>query len=190
MIRNFAFLILTIISISLNGYGQVFDQFSASINSEAIGLPFTNYDPLHPGFELNGTIKRIEKPKSIRYLNTKIGFFYHRRLETAIYIGGEYQHSLKLFRQKISLDLPIGLGYLHSFYPGEVYEQNDNGDFEKINQTGRAHFYTNLGIGFTYLSDSKVQPYIRQELLLETPFANGIPIITHSLVKVGVQIKL
>jgi len=165
-------------------------QAAISLNSEAIGLPFTNYSPIHPGMEIVGTLRKNEQDKSIQYLNLKAGFFYHQRLETAIYLGGEYQYSRKLFRQKLSVDLPVGLGYLHSFYPGEIYEQNENGDFEVVNQLGRAHVYLNLGVGLTYLSASKVQPFVRQELLLEAPFANGIPAIPHSLLKIGIQINL
>ena len=128
---------------------QNIDQFSISLNSEAIGLPFTNYAPIHPGAELSGTFRTIEKDKSFRYLNLKAGFFYHRRLETAIYLGGEYQYSHRLLQDKLSLDVPVGLGYLHSFYPGELYEQNSEGGFEVVNQFGRPHLYLNLGAGFT-----------------------------------------
>lgn len=189
MIKKNVFLAF-FISLSTLGYSQVFQQYAVSLNTEAVGLPFTNYSPIHLGIEITGTIRKVEKSKSIRYTNVKVGFFHHMRLENALYVGGEYQYSQKLFKERLSIDLPMGLGYLHSFYPGEIYEQNEVGDFEKINQIGRSHLYLNLGIGMTYLSESKFQPFVRQELLLETPFANGIPVIHHSLLKIGVQIKL
>lgn len=178
------------LSLPMIGSAQTFHQFSVSFNSEAIGLPFTNYSPIHPGVEVTGTLKKNEQPKNIQCLNVKAGMFHHQKLETAIYLGGEYQYSKKLFNQRLSIDLPVGLGYLHTFYPGELYEQNENGDFEVVNQSGRSHLYVNLGVGLTYLSDGKVQPFVRQELFLETPFANGIPAIPHSLIKLGVQVKL
>jgi len=174
----------------IKGHSQQLKQISIAATTEAIGLPFTNYSPYHPGFEVKGTFKRTEKPQSIRYINANLGFFYHERLETAIYAGGEYQYTQKLFNEKLGLDIPLGLGYLHSFYPNDLYEQTDNGDFEVVSQLGRSHLYANLGVGLTYLGSSKVQPFIRQELLLETPFANGIPVITHSILKIGVHIKL
>jgi len=189
MAKKFVFFCLLLL-FSTNMHSQKLEQLSVLVQSEAIGFPFTNYSPVHLGIELNATIRKKEKEKNIQYLNAKAGFFYHRKLETAIYLGGEYQYSQKLFKQKISIDLPVGLGYLHSFYPGEIYEQNNEGDFETINQFGRPHLYVNLGIGLTYLNEGKIQPFIRQELLLETPFANGIPVIPHSLLKVGIQIKL
>ena len=172
------------------GYAQQLQQFSVSVNSEAIGLPFTNYSPIHPGFEMTGTFRKNETSNNIQCLNAKAGFFYHQRLAIGIYLGGEYQYSQKLFNEKLSLDLPVGLGYLHTFYPNELYEQNENGDFEVINQFGRSHLYINLGVGLTYLNRGKIQPFVKQELLLQTPFANGIPAIPHSLIKIGIQIKL
>jgi len=82
------------------------------------------------------------------------------------------------------------LGYLHTFYPAELYQQTESGDFEVVNQLGRPHLYVNLGVGLTYLGSNKMQPFIRQELFIETPFANGIPVIPHSLLKIGIHIKI
>lgn len=189
MLQKPLFMML-LLSFSIYGYSQQLHQLSVSANTEAIGLPFTNYSPIHPGLEIAATVKKKDQARNLQYWNAKAGFFYHQRLETAIYLGGEYQYSQKLFQQNLSLDVPVGAGYLHSFYPGELYEQNEAGDFENISQLGRSHVYVNLGIGLTYIGSSKVQPFIRQELLLETPFANGIPAIPHSLFKIGVQINL
>lgn len=173
-----------------SSFAQKIKQYSIAATSEAIGLPFTNYAPYHPGAEFTTILKITEKEKSTRYLGLKAGFFYHQKLETAIYVGGEYQYSFRLPTDKLSLDVPLGLGYLHSFYPSELYEQNNEGDFEKVSQFGRPHLYLNLGIGLTYRMNERVQPFIRQSLLLETPFANGIPVIPHSLIQLGVQIKV
>jgi len=112
-----------------------------------------------------------------------VGFFHHRRVDNGIYLGGEYQYSLKLIKERVSLDLPVGLGYLHSIYPGEVYKQTDDGGFKKINQFGRPHGYVHLGIGLTYLHQGWFQPFIRQELWLDTRF------LPHSFIKLGIQIK-
>ncbi|MEM6297305.1 MAG: hypothetical protein AAF740_01305 [Bacteroidota bacterium] len=172
------------------GFSQKIKQLSVAATTEAIGLPFTNYFPIHPGLEVKATLRQVEKSKSIRSFNVGAGFFHHRRLETAIYLGGEYQHSFKLLHEKVSLDLPIGLGYLHSFYPSPLYEQNEDGNFDTVFQLGRPHAYLNLGIGVSCLGSGKVQPFIRQEMLLEAPFANGIPLITHSMLKAGIHLKI
>ncbi|MEM1319405.1 MAG: hypothetical protein AAGG75_04065 [Bacteroidota bacterium] len=97
-------------------------------------------------------------------------------METAIYLGGTYQYSQKLLKQRISLDFPVGADYLHSFYPGELYEQNAEGDFNELKQLGRPHFCANLGVSLTYLGKGSIQPFIRQELLLEIPYSEEQPI--------------
>ena len=102
------------------GYSQVFERYAVSLNTEAIGLPFTNYSPIHPGIEISGTIRKKDKAKSVRYTNLKVGFFHHQKIENAIYLGVEYQYSRNLFTQKLSLDLPVGLGYLCLLYTSDA----------------------------------------------------------------------
>ena len=171
-------------------HGQRIESLSVAVTTEAIGLPFTNYRPLHPGFEIKTTWKTKETDKNIQRYNTNLGAYFHRRVENGIYLGGEYQYTQKLFQQKVGLDFPAGLGYLHSFYPGELYEQDENGEFSVVQQGGRPHFYLNLGTGISYLGASRFQPFIRQTVMVETPFANGIPVILHSFLHVGVNIQL
>lgn len=189
MIKTILTLVI-ILMCYLNGYTQKIERLSIAATSEAIGLPFTNYLPIHPGFEIKVTLKNKETDKSKHQYNHNLGAFFHSKVENALYFGGEYQYTRKLFNQKLGLDFPVGLGYLHSFYPSELYIQNDDGSFEKKAQLGRSHLYINLGVGLTYINEGKIEPFIRQELLVETPFGNGIPVIPHSLLKIGVNIKM
>ncbi len=189
MLKNLGAIILLSIC-TLSVYGQKIDQISVAATTKAIGLPFTNYLPYHPGLELRATLRTKTTNKKTQRYNVNLGAFFHRRLQTGFYIGGEFQYTRKLFRQAIGLDLPIGVGYLHTFYPNELYEQTVNGDFEVVSQLGRPHAYINLGIGISYLKPKKVQPFIRQELFVQTPFANGIPVVPHSFFKIGINLKL
>ncbi len=171
------------------GKAQKIEQAFFSLNTEAIGLPFTNYLPIHPGAEIGLTFKTIEKQNSIHRFNAKVGGFYHERLETAIYVGAEYQYTRILFKQKLGLDFPVGLGYHHTFYPADIYILESDGSFTEVNQIGRPHLFISAGVGVSYLGHEKFQPFIRQELFIETPFANGLPYIPHSLLKIGLNIK-
>jgi len=186
MNRVLILIVLTCISKGL--LAQKLSDFSIAGMSEAVGLPFTNYLPVHPGIEMTGTFKRVEKLSSDQFLKGKVGFFHHERVALAIYTGIEYQYSKKIFSQKMSLDFPMGLGYLHTIYPGELYEIRD-GELVEVNKFGRAHLYTNIGVGLTYLKNEKIKPFIRQELFAEI-FGNAISVIPHSLLKVGVQINI
>jgi len=188
--RKFLGTLLLLSLITTKGLAQKVDQLSVAATTEAIGLPFTNYLPIHPGLELKVTLKTKETKKNKQSFNANLGGYFHRKLETAFYLGPEYQYTQKLFNQKLGLDFPVGLGYLHTFYPADLYEQTESGDFEVVTQFGRPHLYVNLGVGLTYLGSKRIQPFIRQELFIETPFANGFPLIPHSLLKIGLNIKL
>ncbi len=173
-----------------NVYGQNIERISVSVINESIAFPFTRFIPVHPGFEVGVTLKETQKEKSIRNLNLSAGYFHHARVESGVFIRGEY-----LFRPVIksvmTLDLSTSLGYLHSFYPGELYSlDEESGEFNKIKQWGRPHLIGGLGIGATWIKPEKVKPFVRQEFIVETPFANGVPVIVHSFLKLGVIIKL
>ena len=174
----------------LNLNAQSFYGLSTSFNSEAIGFPFTNYSPVHPGVEIASNFLLKDKSHSIRFLNLKLGFYHHRRIENAFYLGSEYQHTLKALRKKLGIDLNCGIGYMHLFYPSEIYEQDGNGNFKVVNQFGKPRFYANVSVGVSYIGWVKIVPYLKQEFLLQTPFSGATSILPHSIVKIGIQVKL
>ncbi|MEO1654072.1 MAG: hypothetical protein AAFU64_11030, partial [Bacteroidota bacterium] len=145
--------------------------------------------PLHPGGEIGLNLREVQKEKSIRRVNVYLGGYYNQEIEIGFYLRGEYQYLYKL-TPWLGLDGSIGMGYLHTFFPSDLYEQNEDGSFRKINQGGRPHLLINLGIGLNYLNKSRFQPFIRQDLGLETPFANTVPIVPKSFVKIGTFIQI
>ena len=186
----YRFLILCLIMGVGTAFGQSVQTISLSLNHESIAFPFTRFVPVHPGVEIGLTLKEVEKPSSIRNLNINAGFYHHRRLENGLYVRGEYAFRPRV-KSFMTIDLLGNLGYLYSFYPGELYEQDpQSGEFEKLPQIGRSHFIGSMGVGATLLSGKKIQPFFRQELVVVTPFANGIPLILHSFFKIGINIQL
>jgi len=135
-------------------------------------------------------LKETDKRSMIKAVNLHLGWYLHRKVENAFYLRAEWAWQFKI-GDFLTADLYSGIGYMHVFYPGEVYELNaSSGEFEKIRQKGRPHALGNLGIGFTYRNQSRWEPFIRQDLGIESPFANGIPVMVHSFLKVGSHIKL
>lgn len=182
-------LFLCICFFSLDTNAQLLRTMGISLNSETVAFPFTRYAPIHPGVEFFATIKEKDNSRWRQQFNAQLGFFYHKKIETGIYAGAEYMPTLKLFNT-IGIQAPMGIGYLHSFFPGDVYEQDAaTGEFENQRQFGRPHFYLQVGIGLTYIKSARIQPFIQQGLMIETPFANGIPFIPHSLLKIGFQVS-
>lgn len=186
-----ALLLLTTTTRAQNDLPPLLQAVSVSATTQAFGVPFTNYLPLHPGVEVKAPLGGATTyTHSTRYWRASLGFFHHAKVSTAVYGGLEHQFTYTLLEDKVHFDVPLGFGYLHSWYPGELYEQNDNGDFERVGQFGRPHLYGTAGIGFTFMPEANVSPFIRQDLMVQTPFANSIPVMIHSFLKVGVHLTL
>lgn len=171
-------------------YAQGIKAVSVAVNNESFAFPFTSFSPIHPGVEVGMTFIENHGKNTIKNFNVNLGFYHHERLENAIYLRGEYQFRPTI-KSTISIDLIGSLGYMHSFYPGEVYEINDQtGEAEKVSQVGRAHAMAGIGIGVSYIKHKVFEPFIRQEMNINSPFAYRVPVIVHSFLKLGLNIKL
>ena len=184
------FILLMLICLSpLLIHGQLIKQASLSVVNENIAFPFTTYTPLHPGIEAGLTFWQKEKAHSIQQLNANLGYFFHERIEHAYYLNGTYMYRVKV-KGFLSIDLAAFAGYMHTFYPGNLYEINsESGEISRVQQFGRPHAMAGIGLGLTYRNSSRFEPFIRQEMSVETPFANGIPVMIHSFLKLGLNIK-
>ena len=181
-----------LIVLCIVGYGHAYSQsiqsISVSVFNENIAFPFTRITPLHPGVECGLTFWEKEKKWNNQSANVNTGFYYHKKVENAIYLRGEYVFSPKI-KNILSFDIPLSLGYMHTFYPGEMYTLNSDGEPEKVRQTGRPHLMGSFGIGIR-LTKYKVQPFVREEMVVVTPFASTIPVIVHSYLKLGINIQI
>ncbi len=187
---NKRLIIVIICLLGFKSYGQETRRLSVAVLSESMAFPFTRYTPIHPGMEVGYTLKETDKPGLITATNLSMGWYYHARVENAFYVRTEWAWQFKL-NDAFTADLYSGIGYMHVFYPGELYELNSSsGEFEKIKQTGRPHALGTIGVGFTYRNSSFCDPFIRQDLGIESPFANGIPVMVHSFLKIGTHIKI
>ncbi|MEL7120388.1 MAG: hypothetical protein AAFO07_13140 [Bacteroidota bacterium] len=194
--KNSIFKILGLaLAISLSTFGgelraQGIESISFSLFSESIAFPFSRLAPIHPGAEIGIQLSKDERSASIRSWNAYVGGYYHEKVELGFYLRAEYQHTFRLGKD-IGLDFPMGLGYLHTFYPGEIYELDvENGDFDKQTQLGRPHALVNVGIGLSFNRSGDFQPFIKHELGIETPFITSIPVVPHSFTKVGFNLKI
>lgn len=171
-------------------YSQKVKSISFMVYNESTALPFTRLLPINPGGEIGICLVEKITDKSIINWNLGLGGFYHKNIVNAFYLKGEFQYR-PIIKSLFTFDLIGNIGYMHTFYPGEVYELNEKtGDLEKITQFGRPHVLAGLGMGVTYIRSKKVHPFIRQEFLIESPFANGIPAMAHSFLKIGVLCSL
>lgn len=168
---------------------QVIDNLDIALQSESISYPFSRVSPVHPSIQIGTSFRKRIKEKSERNYNLYLGFYHHKDVENGIYLRGEYAHTF-IIAKKVGITLPIGLGYLHTFYPGELFSQNDDGSFSKVNQLGRTHIMATTGIGLSYRGFEKIEPYIQHDFMAQYPFGKTIPLLPHSFVRLGVKFKI
>jgi len=160
-----------------------------SLQQESVSFPFTRFDQLNPGMEIEYGAAQWEKGTGLRQINFTLGYFFHRQVESAFYLKVGYNLAFRL-AENIHFDIVPALGYLHTFYPGEIYEPNANGDYSLKKQTGRPHLLAETGLGFSFFRTRQWSPFLQYRFGLETPFANGIPVFPHSFYQAGLHYRL
>ena len=175
-------------------YGSVSGQnfvhgISLAATTESIALPFTSVLPLHPGAELGIHHHLKQDVRFPQRLDLYLGGFYHTEMTTGLYARGTYTWTY----QPVSwgqIEASPGLGYLHTFYPGDIFELGEDGEFQAKSQMGRPHLLVEAGLGMSFFPQAKLSPFVKYRFALETPFANGIPVFPHSFLQVGLTYQL
>ncbi|MEL6589938.1 MAG: hypothetical protein AAFQ68_07660 [Bacteroidota bacterium] len=155
---------------------------------ESSSLPFTSFAELHPGFELSYGFAPTDKGTRSTQWWISGGYFHHRGLESAAYVKVSYAWQQPV-GDVLQLELAPSLGYLHSFYPGNVYELRD-GEYQAITQYGRPRVMAEVGFTAALWPDKAISPFVQYRFGIESPFANGIPVFPHSFYQIGISYQL
>jgi len=162
---------------------------SAAFQTESIAIPFSRVAPIHPGAELGLALAQKSKPQSLRRWSVYAGWFYHKDLDHGLYVRGEYAFVYRL-KSTFELQVPVGLGYMHSFHPKPMYTQNADGSFSQKQQGGRPHALLTVGLGLSYLKLGQVQPFVKYEVFAQSPFVTTVPVVVRNFLKIGTTFQL
>ena len=185
----FTFILLWGVLLPRESQAQAFSNLYVAGMAETTSFPFTRYLPFHPGLEVGTTLWHTDRGPFTHRANAFLGGYHHRLHENGIYLRGEYQLTYPI-QDLVGIDLPVGFGYQHTFYPGETYSQDpETGEWSEARQFGKPHALVNFGLGVTFLKTERVQPFIRQESTIDLPLFNSFALI-RNFVKLGVNIQL
>ncbi|MEL6672886.1 MAG: hypothetical protein AAFR61_11865 [Bacteroidota bacterium] len=159
-----------------------------ALQQESTTIPFTRFRELHPGLEVAYVQPVNKRGNWERSWVVQAGYFYHRSLSSAVYVKGGAQFRYQPI-SVLALDLQPTVGYMHSFFPGNVYELEE-GNFVGKTQYGRPTALIDVGVGLSFFPESKWSPFIRTRLGVETPFANGIPVFPHTFYQLGLSYRI
>ncbi len=177
-------------------YGNTGRAIDVAFLSESLTLPsFRVVDRTgHPGM-----MAAYENPwrtydRSYLFFEINAGFYLHEGFQNAMFLGFDLGYS---YETPIGLGASVsaGLGYLHTFYPGPVYEHSD-GEFEQVRDYGMPHLIFSIPLEINYNLATHVgiplTPYVQYRPLVQMPGIRGwgIHALPHTFLLVGTKVHL
>ena len=117
-------------------------------------------------------------------VRAELGAYFHERVQNAYFIDGGIFFRQMLHRG-IYAEGGSGLGYSHTFYPADQYEQGEDGNFYQIDRRSRGHLIITADLGLGYQLSPHWAVFTRYQFMLETSFTNEFPSGPHTLFSIG-----
>lgn len=177
-------------------YHSVGGSFSNNVTSFPVtGFPQLFYSQLHPG--INGFMEwKINKSEKHQLCATaNLGFFYHRFIQSGVRIYPEIVYKF-FVKKQFSLNVGLGMGYLHSFEGYEVLVPLDNGGYETRSAfTGRPQFLAvlNMGCAYKLSATNEKAPSLLLQLHanMQGPFVNSyVPVLPVNSLHLGLSFPI
>lgn len=144
---------------------------------------------LHPGLILGVDYTVARKNWMTIHWDIELGGYWHRWNHTALFLKTSMGTRFPI--GSLFVDLNLGVGYMHSFVAGTVYQKSPDGGLEKATNRGHSHFMPNTSflIGWDGTRRKKLPWTIHfgPEVYLQSSF-NHI-FLPHVAVKVGFTYK-
>ncbi len=168
----------------LSGFSQT-SSLTIQLFNEQISLPFTSFQPLHPGLEIGYRLSVNER----REWQAHAGGFYHRGLYAGFYLRAAHAWTWQP-ANFVQLQVAPGIGYLHTIMENPLWSVNEQGEYEKSGRFGQPHLLAEVGLNAIFLPGERVSPMISYRMALEAPFATVFPVMFHNFAQVGVSVSL
>lgn len=145
----------------------------------------------HPGLTVSLELPFYENGGNQLFITVRCGGYFHYLNHTALFVGSEFGYRYT-FKNGLDIHTMIGVGYMHKFLGGTIYEVTDSGELVVVSDYDSPHFMPNLafGFGYTFVKDSKnpINLYSRIEIFGEYPYNTYIlPLLATSI---GIRIHL
>ena len=193
------FYILLLVILVNNSLAQKNKQISIAFVNTGTAYPFSHFGKLitnigHPGVELCYSFNLKTRNKHDWYQEFKIGYFYHRFVQHAIPLYTDIGYRYK-FSRKLTAQIALGAGYLHSIPATAKLKLGDNGEYKNDKGLGRAQALAVLNFGMGYISrPSGKRPlkiFATYQQFLQTPFVKAyVPILPYNSLLMGCSIPL
>jgi hypothetical protein len=169
-------------------------NLSVAILNTQNGYPFDQgtsliTGTLHPGFEV-GINKARQRKKHDWITNYAASYFFHRYVQHAISVYGQYGYRYK-FTNSFSSELSLGAGYLHSIPAVDKYKLDESGEYKKNKGVGCMQATVNLSLGARYHFGTNHQRnvFVRYQPSIQLPFVKAyVPLLPYNTLLIGVSV--
>jgi hypothetical protein len=166
---------------------------SISFFNHSISVPFHKMisEPIHPGIQVGIEGKYFEKNGSKLFQTLNLGMFYNNYNGRGFYLNTElgYRYTSK---PGIFVETLLGVGYLRTYHPTDIYQLNSSGTYQKVNDKGfsspSVSFAFGLGFAFKSSSSFSFAPFIRYESIIQTHFNAELEVLPQSTLHIGLRV--
>lgn len=151
-----------------------------------VGAPQLFYTNYHPFTTLGARLVWKEKGKHAWEQSFNLGYIYHRFVQHSIPLFTEtiYRYD---FNNSFSMRTHLGVGYLHSIPDTERFELNDQGEYEKIRNPGRAQLGVKFSISAAYALNRHLRLSLNYGVLGQLPFVKSyVPLLPYNSIQLGI----
>jgi hypothetical protein len=186
------FLALSLCLISISTFAQhkltqiTFETGNAVTALPFIGAPQLFYTNYHPFTTIGARLVWKEKGKHAWEQSFNLGYIYHRFVQHSIPLFTEtiYRYD---FNKSFSMRAHLGLGYLHSIPGTDRFELNNQGEYEKITNLGRAQACVKFSISAAYAINQDLQLTLNYGVLGQMPFVKSyVPLLPYNSIQLGI----
>jgi len=201
--RNWSVIIPLVLIFSSTGWAQdqpapaAKKQFPLEVSfiNHSVTMPFAGFilDPIHPGFNV-GTEYVYGQGRQVRFFQSlQAGYYDNTYNAKALFFmtGPGLRYT---FRFGLFADAGLGVGYLHSFHPTEIFAQDASGEYVRVKDNGKPAFviFGSLGLGWDFSARSgwPICLFVRYQPYLQTPYNLMSSVFPQALVHFGVRVQL
>lgn len=191
--KRFYFIAVLTIAFGLhNGYAQRLSSVSLEAGNAVTALPivgapqlfYTNY---HPYITMGTALVWNEKGKHAWEQTFNLGYIYHRFVQHSIPLFTETVYRLNTGKN-FALRAHLGVGYLHSIPGTDRFELNDDGEYERIKNLGRAQGMGKISFSGLYRVNSSYSLSLNYGVIMQGPFVKSyVPLLPYNTIQLGVR---
>lgn len=187
------FILLCLLSTSVFAQRK-FDQFTFEAGNAVSAMPFIGapqlfYTAYHPYITFGSRLTWSQKGKHAWEQSVNIGYMYHRFVQHTIPLFTEIIYRYN-FNERFHLNTHFGVGYLHSIPDAERFELNNQGEYEKITNLGRAQGMVRFAISAGYGLTDDLRLTLNYGVTGQMPFVKSyVPLLPYNTIQLGLAKK-